>query len=106
MGTALGIAPTAQLQIFSASLAHELPTSAAQRPGTGAPGGGGVPSDGPLPSSPWSGAPGSGGIALGGIFFALLCASLAFAAGRMGRLQLAPVRCRSVALFSLLERPG
>jgi hypothetical protein len=69
----------------------------------------------PVPSpdpSPLSGSAGSGaaaGVSSGGgsaALFALLITVAAFARGLWGRLQLVPVRWRSMTIVALNERPG
>jgi hypothetical protein len=53
-----------------------------------------------------SGAAGSGPSGGGGALFALLIALIASVGLLWGRLQLVPVRWRSVAIVALVERPG
>jgi hypothetical protein len=67
-----------------------------------------APSPEPLPltggaASGAAGAASSGG---GSALYALLFVAAAFAAGLWSRLQLVPVRWRSVAIVALNERPG
>jgi hypothetical protein len=84
------------------SQAHSRPTSEdpvpAQAPEP-APLAGGAPSSGAAGAAPSGG---SGSAAL----YALMIALAALAGGLWGRLELVPVRWRSVAIVALNERPG
>jgi hypothetical protein len=60
----------------------------------------------PLPGGAASGAAGAASSGGGSALYALLFVAAAFAAGLWSRLQLVPVRWRSVAIVALNERPG
>jgi hypothetical protein len=64
------------------------------------------PSPSPLTGGAASGAAGAASSGGGSALYALLFVAAAFAAGLWSRLQLIPVRWRSVAIVALNERPG
>jgi hypothetical protein len=67
-----------------------------------------APSPEPLPVSGGAASGAAGGASSGGgsALYALLLIAAAFAGGLWSRLQLVPVRWRSVAIVALNERPG
>jgi hypothetical protein len=68
-----------------------------------------VPSPDPPPLTAGAASGGAGGVSSGGgsaALYALLVTVAAFARGLWGRLQLVPVRWRSVTIVALNERPG
>jgi hypothetical protein len=94
-----GQAPgAAQLPSPSSSTPHSQEPVTAQAPEP-APLAGGAPSSGAAGAAPSGG---SGSAAL----YALMIALAALAGGLWGRLELVPVRWRSVAIVALNERPG
>jgi hypothetical protein len=64
------------------------------------------PSPPPLTGGAASGAAGAASSGGGSALYALLLVAAAFAGGLWSRLQLVPVRWRSVAIVALNERPG